>query len=113
MTRAKEGPLFCRGILAKKEALQMDAKAELMARLCAVFPGAEERIEEALAGFVVTRDTGRERSNLKKRIESFLTAKKIDGLSPKTLKNYRENLMTVSYTHLDVYKRQPLGPKSR
>lgn len=70
----------------------MDAKIELRDRLVLLFPGAEQMIEEAMAGFSVTRDTGKERSNLKKRINTFLAAKKIDGLSAKTLKNYKEIL---------------------
>lgn len=70
----------------------MDAKIELRDRLVLLFPGAEQMIEDAMAGFSVTRDVGKERSNLKKRINTFLAAKKIDGLSAKTLKNYREIL---------------------
>lgn len=67
----------------------MDAKKELSARLCAAFPGAEDKIIDILSGYAVIRDGEQRRSNLKKRIESFLVAKKIDGLSPKTLKDYR------------------------
>lgn len=70
----------------------MDAKLELKAKLCAIFPNENEKIDDILQGFSVTRESGKERSNLKKRISSFLAAKKIDGLSDKTLKNYREML---------------------
>lgn len=70
----------------------MDAKLELKARLYSVFPNEEAKIDDILQGFSVTRESGKERSNLKKRISSFLAAKKIDGLSDKTLKNYREML---------------------
>jgi len=74
----------------------MDAKQELTQKLCLLCPDAAEQINEALAGFTIAKDTGKERSNLKKRIESFIIAKKIDGLSAKTLKNYREMLTAFS-----------------
>lgn len=69
----------------------MDTKKELAARLNSVFPGAEDAIAAILADYRITRETGR-KGDLSKRITSFLAAKKIDGLSPKTLKNYREML---------------------
>ena len=53
-------------------------------------------MEAILAGYCVTREAERTRSNLKKRINAFLAAKKIDGLSAKTLKNYREMLMAFA-----------------
>ncbi len=72
----------------------MDAKKELLAALCSLFPGelAREKIETALAGYAVSKEDSAGRSNLARRLEQFLTVKKIDGLSPKTLKNYRETL---------------------
>lgn len=69
----------------------MDTKKELIARLESAFPGAENTIAAILADYRVTRETGRE-GDLSKRIAVFLAAKKIDGLSAKTLKNYREML---------------------
>lgn len=69
----------------------MDTKKELTARLESAFPGAEDLIAAILADYRVTRETGRE-GDLAKRITAFLGAKQIDGLSPKTLKNYREML---------------------
>lgn len=69
----------------------MDTKQELIARLESVFPGAGDTIATILADYRVTRETGRE-GDLTKRITAFLAAKKIDGLSPKTLKNYRDML---------------------
>lgn len=69
----------------------MDTKKELTARLESAFPGAAEQIAAILADYRITRETGRE-GDLAKRITSFLAAKKIDGLSQKTLKNYREML---------------------
>ena len=70
----------------------MDTKKELMERICELIPGKEIEIETILTEYRITRETARERSNLDKRINSFLAAKKIDGLSQKTLKNYREML---------------------
>lgn len=73
----------------------MDTKKELIARLESAFPGAEDTIAAILADYRVTRETGRE-GDLQKRITVFLAAKKIDGLSAKTLKNYREMLGTFA-----------------
>ena len=42
-------------------------------------------------------------------VEAFITAKRIEGCSEKTLSYYRK---TGSYTHLDVYKRQRLHSAS-
>lgn len=74
----------------------MDAKKELLNRLCELIPERGAEIETILAGYSIVRESQRERSNLKKRINVFLTAKKIDGLSAKTLKNYREMLMAFA-----------------
>ena len=70
----------------------MDAKKELLERLCALGVGKEAEIEEILAGYAITKGHNKMKCNLQKRIASFLAAKKIDGLSPKTLKSYRDNL---------------------
>ena len=69
----------------------MDTKRELIARLEDICPEARGEITAILADYRVTRETGRE-GDLRKRITVFLSAKKIDGLSVKTLKNYREML---------------------
>ena len=69
----------------------MDAKRELVNQLCEMFPNDKARISEILSCYTVRRESDR-RSNLKQQLHSFLIAKKIDGLSPKTLKNYREML---------------------
>lgn len=74
----------------------MDAKKELLERICEVCPEAREQVEAVLAGYCITREAERTRSNLRKRINAFLAAKKIDGLSAKTLKNYREMLMAFA-----------------
>lgn len=72
----------------------MEAKNELMEALCLLFPGAEarERIVQAFGPYTVTKEAEGGRSNLKRRMAAFLAAKRIDGLSPKTLKNYRYTL---------------------
>lgn len=73
----------------------MDTKKELTARLKSAFPGAGNTIAAILADYRITRETGRE-GDLRKRITAFLAAKKIDGLSAKTLKNYREMLLAFA-----------------
>ncbi|MGN8938918.1 tyrosine-type recombinase/integrase [Bittarella sp. HCP28S3_D9] len=71
----------------------MDAKSELTSALLAAFPGLEEaRLAEVLAPYQVGREDAGGRSNLRRRIRQFLTAKRIDGLSEKTLKNYSYDL---------------------
>lgn len=70
----------------------MNVKKELIERICELIPGKEAEIEAILAEYRIMREAARERSNLNKRINSFLAAKKIDGLSAKTLKSYREML---------------------
>lgn len=71
----------------------MDAKSELIDALLAAFPGLEgSRLAEVLAPYQVGREDAGGRSNLRRRIRQFLTAKRIDGLSEKTLKNYSYDL---------------------
>ena len=74
----------------------MDAKTELKGKLYILFPNAVDQIAQIVDQFTVLREPEKCRSNLKQRISSFLTAKKIDGLSAKTLKNYREMLTAFS-----------------
>lgn len=66
----------------------MDAKSELIANLSALIPEKKEQIKEIVQGFIITKE-GNNNGNLCKRIEHFLTAKRIDGLSMKTLKEYK------------------------
>lgn len=72
----------------------MDVKSELTIALCEAFPGVEnrEKIAGILAHYAIAREDDNGRSNLNRRVEQFLHAKKIDGLAARTLKNYRYNL---------------------
>lgn len=69
----------------------MDAKMELASALCAAFPGTENaaQIQTILDKYTILYEAESTRSNLKRRIGHFLAAKKIDGLSARTIKNYR------------------------
>ena len=80
----------------------MDAKTELERRLVGLAPGMETEIRQVLEAYRITwAETGGALA-LRERIESFLAAKRIDGLSPKTLKDY--GLVPVSYTHLRAHE---------
>lgn len=67
----------------------MDAKTELTGALCEVMgQDKAEVLRELLSGYTIIKESEVVRSNLKKRIVYFLGAKKIDGLSARTLENY-------------------------
>ena len=74
----------------------MNAKTELIGRLLGSFSGGDAITEETLAdllkGYTITRESDETRSDLHRRIKYYLGAKKIDGLSERTLKNYKANL---------------------
>ena len=80
----------------------MDAKNELLEKLLTLWMGDNspsapvQQLQSILQGYTVTREADAGRSNLKKRITHFLGAKRIDGLSPKTLENYRFTLGTFA-----------------
>lgn len=57
----------------------MDAKKELIDQLKTMAGCCESELKVLLDGYCITREPVRERSNLKKQISAFLTAKKIDG----------------------------------
>lgn len=66
----------------------MDAKTELERKLVGLAPGMEAEIRQVLEAYRITwAETGGALA-LRERIESFLAAKRIDGLSQKTLKDY-------------------------
>lgn len=68
----------------------MNAKTELVKRLVAMVSGNEPMTEEAintvLKNYTIQRETEEERRDLQKRIWQYLAAKRIDGLSPRTLR---------------------------
>ncbi|WP_317335160.1 hypothetical protein [Dysosmobacter welbionis] len=54
----------------------MDAKKELIDQLKTMAGCCENELKVLLDGYCITREPVRERSNLKKQISAFLTAKK-------------------------------------
>lgn len=74
----------------------MNAKTELAKRLSETFsegtPVTAEALAAILKGYNITRESDETRSDLHRRIKYYLGAKKIDGLSERTLKNYKANL---------------------
>ena len=74
----------------------MNAKTELANRLSETFSGGTPVTAEALAAILkdysITKESDEQRSDLNRRIKYYLGAKRIDGLSDKTLGNYRCNL---------------------
>ena len=74
----------------------MNAKTELAKRLSETFSGGTPVTAEALAAilkdYFITKESDEQRSDLNRRIKYYLGAKRIDGLSDKTLGNYRCNL---------------------
>ncbi len=79
-----------------KGANTFERKTELIGRLLGSFSGGDAITEETLAdllkGYTITRESDETRSDLRRRIKYYLGAKKIDGLSERTLKNYKANL---------------------
>ena len=74
----------------------MNAKTELANRFSETFSGGTPVTAEALAAILkdysITKESDEQRSDLNRRIKYYLGAKRIDGLSDKTLGNYRCNL---------------------
>lgn len=74
----------------------MNAKTELAHRICTTFPVSTpitvEAVTAILKDYIVIKDSDEQRSDLNRRIKYYLGAKRIDGLSERTLKNYRYNL---------------------
>ena len=86
----------------------MTAKEELTKELMLLLgEGFEEReLLKLLSAYTIGKDEENSgRSNLKKRIEYFLGAKKIDGLADRTIENYREGLnQFAAYVSKNVTK---------
>ena len=74
----------------------MNAKKELEQRLFVTFsegiPATVEAVSEILTDYIILKENDDQRSDLHRRIKYYLGAKKIDGLSERTLKNYKYNL---------------------
>ena len=74
----------------------MNAKNELAKRLVTMVSGdgtvGEEAINAILKDYTIQRETEEEHNDLYKRICQYLSAKRIDGLSQRTLKNYKYTL---------------------
>lgn len=74
----------------------MNAKTELAKRLISTVSGDSpvnlDAIHEILKDYTVIRETEGERNDLLKRIWQYLGAKRIDGLSQRTLANYKYTL---------------------
>ena len=69
----------------------MNAKKELEQRIFATFSGGvtvtAEAVSEILKDYIILKENDDQRSDLHRRIRHYLGAKKIDGLSERTLKN--------------------------
>lgn len=74
----------------------MTARHELAKRLISMVSAGEpitmDTLNEILKGYTILREADEEKSDLKKRIAYYLGAKRIDGLSPRTLANYKYTL---------------------
>ena len=70
----------------------MTAKIDLIAKLTALMPECAREIIKIMREYDVQTAQVYDRSNLPRRGEAFLAAKRIDGCRPKTIKGYRERL---------------------
>ena len=70
----------------------MTAKIDLIAKLTALMPECAREIIKIMREYDVQTAQMYDRSNLPRRVEAFLAAKRIDGCRPKTIKGYRERL---------------------
>lgn len=73
----------------------MTAKIDLIAKLTALMPECAREIIKIMREYDVQTAQVYDRSNLPRRVEAFLAAKRIDGCRPKTIKGYRERLQAV------------------
>ena len=70
----------------------MTAKIDLIAKLTTLMPECAREIIKIMREYDVQTAQVYDRSNLPRRVEAFLAAKRIDGCRPKTIKGYRERL---------------------
>ena len=73
----------------------MTAKMDLLAKLTALMPECAGEIAKILHDYEIMPAKVYERSNLPRRVDAFLAAKRIDGCRPRTLEGYRERLKVL------------------
>ena len=73
----------------------MTAKMDLLAKLTALMPECAGEIAKILHDYEIMSAKVYERSNLPRRVDAFLAAKRIDGCRPRTLEGYRERLKVL------------------
>ena len=73
----------------------MTAKIDLIAKLTALMPECAGEIAKILHDYEIMPAKVYERSNLPRRVDAFLAAKRIDGCRPRTLEGYRERLKVL------------------
>ena len=67
----------------------MTAKMDLLAKLNALMPECAGEIAKILHDYEIMPAKVYERSNLPRRVDAFLAAKRIDGCRPRTLEGYQ------------------------
>lgn len=73
----------------------MTAKMDLLAKLAALMPECAGEIAKILHDYEIMPAKVYERSNLPRRVDAFLAAKRIDGCRPRTLEGYQERLKVL------------------
>ena len=73
----------------------MTAKMDLLAKLSALMPECAGEIAKILHDYEIMPAKVYERSNLPRRVDAFLAAKRIDGCRPRTLEGYQERLKVL------------------
>ena len=75
-----------------------ERRFKVLAKINAQLPFSVRRLRQQLEtlcgadGYIIFKENDEQRSDLKRRIKHYLGAKKIDGLSARTLANYRSHL---------------------
>lgn len=82
----------------------MEARQELAERLAALCPALDiDQIDEVLRDYQITKPSEGKSCNMLAHIDHFLSAKKVEGLSNKTISNYRIYLTHFAeYSHKDA-----------
>ena len=74
----------------------MTARANLIEQLNSIMPGMRFEIIQIVSRYEISDSVHQHGADLRFRVDSFLAAKRIDGLSSKTLLSYRDVLRTFS-----------------